>query len=115
MRISGGAGERPAGTSLGRAPAPVAPAARASAASASSRSNDSARWEPRLSSMTAWISSTITARVVRSKALPLSLVSRMDHRRAVLRGSVTGAHQGADVGEIPETQGVQLVADARDR
>ena len=64
MRISLGAGE-------------PSPAVRDLAARASSRSSDSARCEPRLSSTRAWISSTITVRVVRSIPRPRSLVRRM--------------------------------------
>ncbi len=45
--------------------------------SASSRSTESIMWEPRLSPATAWISSRIRVRTVRSIARPLSLVSRM--------------------------------------
>ena len=45
--------------------------------SASRRASDSARCEPRLSSATAWISSTITVRVVRSMRREPSAVSRM--------------------------------------
>ncbi len=45
--------------------------------SASSRSSDSDRCEPRLSSATAWISSTITVRTVESMRRPPSLVRRM--------------------------------------
>jgi hypothetical protein len=44
---------------------------------AASRSSESERCEPRLSATMAWISSTITVRVVRSIARPPSLVSRM--------------------------------------
>ena len=43
--------------------------------SASSRSSERARWAPRLSRATAWISSTITVRTVRSVLRPPSLVS----------------------------------------
>ncbi len=45
--------------------------------SSSSRSRERERWEPRLSSATAWISSTITVRTVRSMPRPPSLVRRM--------------------------------------
>jgi len=45
--------------------------------SASSRASDSARCEPRLLAATAWISSTITVRVVASIARPDSEPSRM--------------------------------------
>ena len=43
--------------------------------SASSRSSERARWAPRLSRATAWISSTITVRTVRRVLRPPSLVS----------------------------------------
>ena len=43
--------------------------------SASSRSRVSARWAPRLSRATAWISSTITVSTVRKAARPRSLVT----------------------------------------
>ena len=43
-------------------------------ASASSRSSERARWEPRLSRATAWISSTITVRTPDNIPRPLVLV-----------------------------------------
>jgi len=46
-------------------------------ASASSRSSDNARCAPRLSSATAWISSTITVSTVPNMSRPLADVSRM--------------------------------------
>ncbi len=46
-------------------------------ARASSRSRERARWEPRLSPRTAWISSTMTVFTVRSIERPPALVSRM--------------------------------------
>ena len=46
-------------------------------ASASSRSSESARWLPRLSRASAWISSTMTVETVRSIPRPPSLVSSM--------------------------------------
>ena len=83
----------------------------AAATSASSRSSDSARWAPRLSPATAWISSTMTVRTSASQFRLDSAVSRMKSdsgvvtrtcggRRADLAalvgGGVAGAHRGAD-------------------
>ena len=45
--------------------------------SAARRSSDSARWVPRLFAASAWISSTMTVRVVASMARPDSEPSRM--------------------------------------
>ncbi len=53
-------------------------------ASSSRRSSESARCDPRLSSATAWISSTITVRTVFSIPLPPSLVRRMNSDSGVV-------------------------------
>ena len=67
-----GARPRPAASASRRGPA----AAAGRPTSASSRSRDRARCAPRLSRTRAWISSTITVRVVDSIARPESEVSR---------------------------------------
>ena len=65
------------------------------ATSASSRSSDSARWAPRLSAATAWISSTITVRTSRSARRPDSDVSRMNSDSGVVTRTCGGCRAAA--------------------
>jgi len=95
---------------------------------ARSRSSDSAKCAPRLLPASAWISSTITVRVVASVFLPDSeprrcreTRSRNDdvrrtaaHAGALGLGSVAGAYQRADL-NVGQAERAQLIADARER